>query len=183
MLARLSVWSEVQTCIWPSWCHCHSLSHASVKSKIGFTFLVPAHPGVLDKGPLNECSVNECNHSHYSLYYCILAFTHSCHKLRMSTCNKDQWCYWWWRWLFKVNPSTVTYLIWKTVNNFDGNDDVVSLDCFSGTPYNEKSPRPSISSPLVKPSHTVIISWRRMQSSRVRCAYRGWGTTSATRNR
>ena len=123
------------------------------------------------------------NHSYYSLYYCILAFTHSCHKLRMSTFNKDQWCYWWWRWLFKVNPSPVTYLIWKTVNNFDGNDDVVLLDCFSGTPYNEKSPRPSISSPLVKPSHTVIISWRRMQSSRVRCAYRGWGTTSATRNR
>ena len=26
VLAWLSVWSEVQTCIWPSWCHCHSLS-------------------------------------------------------------------------------------------------------------------------------------------------------------
>ena len=24
-LAWLSVWSEVQTCTWPSWCHCHSL--------------------------------------------------------------------------------------------------------------------------------------------------------------
>jgi len=43
VLAWLSVWSEVQTCIWPSWCHCHSLSLASVKSS--FTFLVPAHPG------------------------------------------------------------------------------------------------------------------------------------------
>ena len=32
VLAWLSVWSEVQTCIWPSWCHCHSLSLASVKS-------------------------------------------------------------------------------------------------------------------------------------------------------
>ena len=31
-LAWLSVWSEVQTCIWPSWCHCHSLSLVSVKS-------------------------------------------------------------------------------------------------------------------------------------------------------
>ena len=30
--AWLSVLSEVQTCIWPSWCHCHSLSLASVKS-------------------------------------------------------------------------------------------------------------------------------------------------------
>ena len=26
--------SEVQTCIWPSWCHCHSLSLASVKSRL-----------------------------------------------------------------------------------------------------------------------------------------------------
>ena len=33
MLAWLSVWSEVQTCVWPSWCHCHSLSLASVKSR------------------------------------------------------------------------------------------------------------------------------------------------------
>jgi len=30
VLAWLSVWSEVQTCIWPSWCHCRSLSLASV---------------------------------------------------------------------------------------------------------------------------------------------------------
>jgi len=45
VLAWLSVWSEVQTCIWPSWCHCHSLCLASVKIQIGFTFLVPAHLG------------------------------------------------------------------------------------------------------------------------------------------
>jgi len=45
VLAWLSVWSEMQTCIWPSWCHCHSLYLASVKSMIGFTFLVPAHLG------------------------------------------------------------------------------------------------------------------------------------------
>ena len=30
VLAWLSVWSEVQTCICPSWCNCHSLSLASV---------------------------------------------------------------------------------------------------------------------------------------------------------
>ena len=33
VLVWLSVWSEVQTCIWPSWCHCRSLSLASVKSR------------------------------------------------------------------------------------------------------------------------------------------------------
>jgi len=37
VLAWLSVWSEVQTCIWPSGCHCHSLSLASVQIQIGFT--------------------------------------------------------------------------------------------------------------------------------------------------
>ena len=55
VLAWLSVWCKVQTCIWPSGFHCHSLSLASVKSRLVFTFLVPAHPGVLDKGPLNGC--------------------------------------------------------------------------------------------------------------------------------
>jgi len=37
VLAWLSDWSEVQTCIWPSGCHCHSLSLASVKSRSVFT--------------------------------------------------------------------------------------------------------------------------------------------------
>ena len=30
--------SEVQTCIWPSWCHCHSLSLSWVKSRLVLTF-------------------------------------------------------------------------------------------------------------------------------------------------
>jgi len=33
---------EVQICIWPSWCHCHWLPLASVKSRL---VLVSAHPG------------------------------------------------------------------------------------------------------------------------------------------
>jgi len=55
VLAWLSVWSEVQTCIWPSWYHCHSLSPAPVKSRLvlpvwyRLTWVVP------DKGPLNGC--------------------------------------------------------------------------------------------------------------------------------
>ena len=44
VLVWLSVSSEVQTCIWPSWCQCHSLSYFS-KMQIGFTFLVPADQG------------------------------------------------------------------------------------------------------------------------------------------
>jgi len=39
MPAWLSVWDEVQIGIWPSWCHCHSLSLAPVFPD-WFTFLV-----------------------------------------------------------------------------------------------------------------------------------------------
>ena len=38
VLAWLSVCSEVQTCICSSWCHCHSLSLASVKSRLVLPF-------------------------------------------------------------------------------------------------------------------------------------------------
>ena len=43
MLAWLSLQGKVQICIWPSWCHCHSLSLAPVNPD-WFTFLVPVHP-------------------------------------------------------------------------------------------------------------------------------------------
>ena len=46
MLAWLSVWSEVQTCTWSSWCHCHSLSLASLKSRLIIPpFWYRPHPG------------------------------------------------------------------------------------------------------------------------------------------
>jgi len=38
VLVWLSVWSEVQTCIWLSGYHCHSLSLASVKSRLVLPF-------------------------------------------------------------------------------------------------------------------------------------------------
>ena len=44
--AWLSVWSEMQTCIWPSWCHCQSLP-------LPFWYwLIQVVP---EKGPLNRC--------------------------------------------------------------------------------------------------------------------------------
>ena len=55
VLVWLSFWSNVQTCIWPSWFHCHSPSLASVKSRLVFTFLVPAQPGSPGKRALNGC--------------------------------------------------------------------------------------------------------------------------------
>jgi len=49
VLAWLSVWGEVQICIWPSWCHHNSLSLAPVNPdwfyQNGSAFLMPAYPG------------------------------------------------------------------------------------------------------------------------------------------
>ena len=55
VLAWLSVWSEVQTCTWPSWCHCHLLSLASVKSRSVLPFWYRLTRVVPEKGPLNGC--------------------------------------------------------------------------------------------------------------------------------
>ena len=55
VLAWLSVLSEVQTCIWPSWCHCHSPSLASVKSRFVLPFWYRLTWVVPDGGPLNGC--------------------------------------------------------------------------------------------------------------------------------
>ena len=55
VLAWLSVWSEVQTCIWPSWCHCHSRSLASIKSRLVLPVWYRLTRVVPEKGPLNGC--------------------------------------------------------------------------------------------------------------------------------
>jgi len=55
VLAWLSVWSKVQTCIWPSWCQCHSLSLASVKSRLVLPCWYRLTRVVADKRPLNGC--------------------------------------------------------------------------------------------------------------------------------
>ena len=55
VLVWLFVWSEVQICIWPSWCHCHSLSLASVKARLVLHFWYRLTWVVPNKGPLNGC--------------------------------------------------------------------------------------------------------------------------------
>jgi len=65
VLAWLSVWSDVQTCIWPSECHCHSSSLASVKSRLVLPFWYRLTRVVPEKGPLNGCvcvvTINSAN--------------------------------------------------------------------------------------------------------------------------
>jgi len=60
VLAWLSVWSKVQNCIWPSRCHCHSLSLASVKSRLVLPFWYWLTRVVPEKGPLNGCVLCVC---------------------------------------------------------------------------------------------------------------------------
>ena len=62
MQAWLCVWVKVQICIWPSWCHCHSLSLVPVNPDWfhlpGVTFVVspdPGSPGQNPRGPKNGC--------------------------------------------------------------------------------------------------------------------------------
>ena len=56
VLVWLSVWSEVQTCIWPSWCHCHSLSLPPIKFRSVLPFWYRLTRVVPEKGPLKWCS-------------------------------------------------------------------------------------------------------------------------------
>ena len=72
VLAWLCVWSDVQTCIWPSWCHCHSLSLASVKSRLVLPFWYRPTQVVLEKGPLNGCL------SYTHTYQYSVSLTHTC---------------------------------------------------------------------------------------------------------
>ena len=55
VLAWLFVWSGVQICIWPTWCHCHSLSLAPIKSRLVLPFWYRLTWVVPDKGLLNVC--------------------------------------------------------------------------------------------------------------------------------
>ena len=61
VLAWFSVWSEVQTCIWPSGFHCHSLSLAPVKSRLVSPFWCRLTWVVPDRGPLNGCVCVLCH--------------------------------------------------------------------------------------------------------------------------
>jgi len=58
VLVWLSVWSEMQTCICPSLCHCHSLSIASAEFRLVSPFSYWLTQVALEKRPLNVCVLN-----------------------------------------------------------------------------------------------------------------------------
>jgi len=78
ILASLSVWVKVQICIWPSSCHCHSLSFAPVNPYWfylpGFTFLVPAPWGSLEQNPKRLCvCVRACIRGSFKKFHPLLS--------------------------------------------------------------------------------------------------------------
>ena len=86
VLAWLSVWSEVETCIWPSWCHCHSLSLASLKSRLILPFWYRLTWVVPEKGPLNGC-VCVCERESVNTCKLLLSDQISCLWYRYIACN------------------------------------------------------------------------------------------------
>ena len=96
MLAWLSVWSEVQTCIWPSCCQCHSLSLASVKSRLALPFWYGITQVVPDKGPLNGCV---CIVSAVALMDNSPSLSLHFSQINISLCVTDRWGRWsFWMW-------------------------------------------------------------------------------------
>ena len=65
VLAWLSVWNEVQTWMWPSWCHCQLLPLASVKFRLVLPFWYRLTRVVPAKGPLNGCVCSTTCHSQF----------------------------------------------------------------------------------------------------------------------
>ena len=86
VLAWLSAWSEVQTCIWSNWCHCHSLSIASVKSRLVLPFWYQLTRVVPEKGPLNGCVCVCVLMTYFICYFKLDWIPHAenlCHSLRI----------------------------------------------------------------------------------------------------
>ena len=53
-LSRARYWVHI-VCIWPSWCHCHSLSLGLIKSRLVIPFWYQLTRVVLEKGSLSVC--------------------------------------------------------------------------------------------------------------------------------
>ena len=81
------LWSEMQTCIWPSWCHGHSLSLAWVKSRLVLPFCYRLTRVVLDKGPLNSV----CSFERHVFAFLLLC----CCATETLSCKHASCCFWW----------------------------------------------------------------------------------------
>ena len=86
-----SVWIEVQNCILPGWWHCHSLSLASVKSRLVLPFLIPAHPGSPGQRAVKRVCVYRCSEK---VFWLSCSSVCSCWRVQSADCK--------WLWLLSV---------------------------------------------------------------------------------
>jgi len=91
VLAWSSVWNEVQTCTWPSWCHCHSLSLASVKSRLVLPFWYRPTWVFLEKGLLNGCVCFYLFYFSSRLHICLWSICHWLNFCDVNMCHV--WCW------------------------------------------------------------------------------------------
>jgi len=123
----------VQTCIWPSWCHYHSLSLAPVKSRLVLLFWYRLTQVVLEKRPLNGCS---SSHHIWMLHKrpCFICFVTVSIAFWLAFLT-EIWSYcvlaldsriamrWWmlWgrclKWYIYVPPTCIVSVIIQTLNN------------------------------------------------------------------
>ena len=75
--------ADLLTCIWPSWCHCHSLSLASVKSRLvlPFCYVVPAYLGSPGKRAVKRVCWCVC------VCVCVRACVRACVCVSYFCCN------------------------------------------------------------------------------------------------
>ena len=128
VLVWLSVWSKVQTCIWPSWCHCHSLSLASLKSRLVLPFLpLPVPLGSPRKRAVKQVCACVCG--------LLLCITHTL------VCLPLCWVYWWaLQSTTKLTGSQLVQPLLQLILSASPETD--ALRCFSLGPTPPKMPRP-----------------------------------------
>ena len=85
----------MQTCIRPSWCHCHSLSPASVKSWLVLHFWYRLTWVVPDKGPLNaRVCVLQLLLGHLQSLHRYSSFQHVVHVFSVWVHGRVYWTRW-----------------------------------------------------------------------------------------
>jgi len=94
VLAWLSVWSEVQTCIWSGWCHCHSLS---CFSKIPIVCVC-----------VRACVCYSLGSSHYMSYVCVYT------RCRGTTATQTLWA-----WLCLMNHVLSSQIHMSWISSYD----------------------------------------------------------------
>jgi len=122
----------VHTCIWPSWCHCHSLTLASVKSRLVLPFWYRLTRVVPDKGLLNVCSSSKSSRFSVLICDCLTSDELFCNEKNLGRVSEtaavlvywrsaamksclSQWCVAWKSALWQVNGTCL--LFWSSANS------------------------------------------------------------------